>query len=163
MSTHSYIGVIEEDGTLKYVYCHSDGYPSYLGRMLLTYYNTPELATGLVNLGDLSMVRSMVRKRLVPDKGEYHTFKKPVCEGPKGGITTAYHRDRKERFHINKTVIGRSDISTNAKKVFLDIAKSDYIPYAYLYDIAEKQWFACDTCQDCGFALLNENYLQTHV
>lgn len=34
---------------------------------------------------------------------------------------------------------------------------------AYLYDIAEKQWFACDTCQDCGFALLNENYLQTHV
>lgn len=22
MSTHSYIGVIEEDGTLKYVYCH---------------------------------------------------------------------------------------------------------------------------------------------
>ena len=53
MSTHSYIGVIEEDGTLKYVYCHSDGYPSYLGRMLLTYYNTPELATGLVNLGAL--------------------------------------------------------------------------------------------------------------
>ena len=106
MSTHSYIGVIEEDGTLKYVYCHSDGYPSYLGRMLLTYYNTPELATGLVNLGDLSMVRSILRERLVPDKGEFHTFKKPVREGPKGGITTAYHRDRKERLHINKTVIG---------------------------------------------------------
>ncbi len=159
MSTHSYIGVIEEDGTLKYVYCHSDGYPSYLGRMLLTYYNTPELATGLVNLGNLSMVR----ERLAPDKGEYHTFKKPVREGSKGGITTAYHRDRKERLCINKVVIDGPDISTNAKKVFLDIAKSDYIPYAYLYDIAEKQWFACDTCQDCGFALLNENYLQTHV
>ena len=159
MSTHSYIGVIEEDGTLKYVYGHSDGYPSYLGRMLLTYYNTPELATGLVNLGDLSMVR----ERLAPDKGECHTFKKPVREGPKGGITTAYHRDRKERLCINKVVIDGPDISTNAKKAFLDIAKSDYIPYAYLYDIAEKQWFACDTCQDCGFAFLNENYLQTHV
>lgn len=118
MSTHSYIGVIEEDGTLKYVYCHSDGYPSYLGRMLLTYYSTPELATGLVNLGDLSMVRSMLRKRLVPDKGEFHTFKKPVREGPKGGITTAYHRNRKERLHINKTVIGGPDISTNAKRCF---------------------------------------------
>lgn len=163
MSTHSYIGVIEEDGTLKYVYCHSDGYPSYLGRMLLTYYNTPELATGLVNLGDLSMVRSMLRERLVPDKEKYHTFKKPVREGPKSGITTAYHRDRKERLHINKTVIGGPDISTNAKKAFLDITKSNYIPYAYLYDIAEKHWFACDTCQDCGFAFLNENYLQTHV
>lgn len=163
MSAHSYIGVIEEDGTLKYVYCHSDGYPSYLGRMLLTYYNTPELATGLVNLGDLSMVRSMLRERLVPDKGKYHTFKKPVREGPKSGITTAYHRDRKERLHINKTVIGGPDISTNAKKAFLDITKSNYIPYAYLYDIAEKQWFAYDACQDCGFAFLNENYLQTHV
>ena len=96
--------------------------------MLLTYYSTPELATGLVNLGDLSMVRSMLRKRLVPDKGEFHTFKKPVREGPKGGITTAYHRDRKERLHINKTVIGGPDISTNAKKVFLDITKSNYIP-----------------------------------
>lgn len=159
MSTHSYIGVIEEDGTLKYVYCHSDGYPSYLGRMLLTHYNAPELATGLVNLGDLSMVR----ERLAPDKGECHTFKKPVREGPKGGITTAYHRDRKERLCINKVVIDGPDISTNAKKVFRDIAKSDYIPYAYLYDIAEKQWFACDTCQDCGFAFLNENYLQTHI
>ncbi len=159
MSTHSYIGVIEEDGTLKYVYCHSDGYPSYLGRMLLTYYNTPELATGLVNLGDLSMVR----ERLAPDKGERHTFKKPVREGPKGGITTAYHRDRKERLCINKVVIDGPDISTNSKKVFRDIAKSDYLPYAYLYDVAEKQWFACDTCQDCGFAFLNENYLQTHV
>ena len=159
MSTHSYIGVVEEDGTLKYVYCHSDGYPSYLGRMLLTYYNTPELAIGLVNLGDLSMVR----ERLAPDKGERHTFKKPVREGPKGGITTAYHRDRKERLCINKGVIDGPDISTNAKEVFRDIAKSDYLPYAYLYDVAEKQWFACDTCQDCGFAYLNDNYLQTHV
>lgn len=159
MSTHSYIGVTEVDGTLKYVYCHSDGYPSYLGRMLLTHYNAPELATGLVNLGDLSMVR----ERLAPDKGEHHTFKKPVREGPKGGITTAYHRDRKERLCINKVVIDGPDINTNAKKAFLDITKSDYIPYAYLYDIAEKHWFACDTCQDCGFAFLNENYLQTHV
>lgn len=159
MSTHSYIGVIEKDGTLKYVYCHSDGYPSYLGRMLLTHYNAPELAIGLVNLGDLSMVR----ERLAPDKGERHTFKKPVREGPKGGITTAYHRDRKERLCINKVVINGPDISTNAKEVFLDIAKSDYLPYVYLYDVAEKQWFACDVCQDCGFAFLNGNYLQTHV
>ena len=118
MSTHSYIGVIEEDGTLKYVYCHSDGYPSYLGRMLLTYYNTPELATGLVNLGDLSMVRSMVRKRLVPDKGEYHTFKKPVREGPKGGITTAYHRDRKERFTSTRPLLAGRISARMLKKCF---------------------------------------------
>lgn len=132
MSTHSYIGVIEEDGTLKYVYCHSDGYPSYLGRMLLTYYNTPELATGLVNLGDLSMVRSMLRERLVPDKGKYHTFKKPVREGPKSGITTAYHRDRKERLHINNAIITNQgqrdtlDFDADDSSVSYDVADIVY-------------------------------------
>lgn len=50
MSTHAFIGVVENTGTLKYVYNHSDGYPSYLGKMLLEHYNTPELATALVNL-----------------------------------------------------------------------------------------------------------------
>lgn len=159
MSTPSFIGVLCKEGIIKFVYCHSDGYPSYLGKMLLEHYNTPELATALVDLGSLSMVR----ERLAPDEGECHTFKKPVRESPKGGITTAYHRDRKEHLCINKGVIDGPDISTNAKKVFLDIAKSNYIPYVYLYDVAEKQWFACDTCQDCGFAFLNENYLQTHV
>ncbi len=33
MSTHAFIGVVENTGTLKYVYNHSDGYPSYLGKM----------------------------------------------------------------------------------------------------------------------------------
>lgn len=65
MSTHAFIGVVENTGTLKYVYNHSDGYPSYLGKMLLEHYNTPELATALVNLGDISMVR----ERLAPDEG----------------------------------------------------------------------------------------------
>lgn len=76
MSTHAFIGVVENTGTLKYVYNHSDGYPSYLGKMLLKHYNTPELATALVNLGDISMVR----ERLAPDEGEEHSFKNPVRE-----------------------------------------------------------------------------------
>lgn len=79
MSTHAFIGVVENTGTLKYVYNHSDGYPSYLGKMLLKHYNTTELATALVNLGDISMVR----ERLAPDEGEEHSFKNPVREGPK--------------------------------------------------------------------------------
>ena len=92
MSTQSFIGVLCKEGIIKFVYCHSDGYPSYLGKMLLEHYNTPELATALVNLGSLSMVR----ERLAPDEGETHTFDTPVRHGPKGGVTTAYHRDRGE-------------------------------------------------------------------
>lgn len=57
MSTPSFIRVLCKEGIIKFVYCHSDGYPSYLGKMLLEHYNTPELATALVDLGSLSMVR----------------------------------------------------------------------------------------------------------
>ena len=35
MSTPSFIGVLYKEGIIKFVYCHSDGYPSYLGKMLL--------------------------------------------------------------------------------------------------------------------------------
>ena len=48
MSTPSFIGILYEEGIIKFVYCHSDGYPSYLGKMLLEHYNTPELATALI-------------------------------------------------------------------------------------------------------------------
>ena len=77
----------------------------------------------------------------------------------KEAAAVAPYRDSQGRLVLDDI----HDLPKVVEKVFLDIAKSDYIPYAYLYDIAEKQWFACDTCQDCGFALLNENYLQTHV
>ena len=70
MSTQSFIGVLCKEGIIKFVYCHSDGYPSYLGKMLLEHYNTPELATALVDLGSLSMVR----ERLAPDE-EATTYK----------------------------------------------------------------------------------------
>lgn len=80
MSTPSFIGVLCKEGIIKFVYCHSDGYPSYLGKMLLEHYNTPELATALVDLGSLSMVR----ERLAPDEGETHRFDKPVRHGLKG-------------------------------------------------------------------------------
>ena len=30
MSTPSFIGVLYKEGIIKFVYCHSDGYPSYL-------------------------------------------------------------------------------------------------------------------------------------
>lgn len=62
MSTQSFIGVLCKERIIKFVYCHSDGYPSYLGKMLLEHYNTPELATALVNLGSLSMARERLAR-----------------------------------------------------------------------------------------------------
>lgn len=159
MSTQSFIGVLCKEGIIKFVYCHSDGYPSYLGRMLLTHYNTPELATALVDLGSLSMVR----ERLAPDEGETHTFDTPVRHGPKGGVTTAYHRDRGEDLEIDSVVVDTPVVLKNAETLFLNILKEENITYGYLYNIADKLWYAADTVQDNSFFALDENFINAHT
>ena len=54
MSTRSRIGLELSDGSILSVYHHSDGYPSWLGRILTTHYNSKELAADLIDGGDMS-------------------------------------------------------------------------------------------------------------
>lgn len=54
MSTRSRIGLELADGSILSSYHHSDGYPSWLGRILTTHYNTKELASDLIDGGDMS-------------------------------------------------------------------------------------------------------------
>ena len=53
MSTRCLIAIIENGGTGQYVYCGSDGYPEWAGRLLLTYYPTKGMALEMMELGDL--------------------------------------------------------------------------------------------------------------
>lgn len=53
MSTRSLIGIDNKDGTVTYVYCHWDGYPSGVGKTLQKYYNTPELARAVTSGNDI--------------------------------------------------------------------------------------------------------------
>jgi hypothetical protein len=159
MSTPSFIGILYEEGIIKFVYCHSDGYPSYLGKMLLEHYNTPELATALIDLGSLSMVR----ERLAPDEGETHTFDTPVRHGPKGGVTTAYHRDRGDDLEIDSEVVNTPVVLKNAETLFWNILKEENITYGYLYNVADKLWYAADTVRDNRFFVLDENFINAHT
>ena len=54
MSTRSRIGIELADGSILSAYHHSDGYPSWLGRILNTHYNTKSLAEELIDGGDMS-------------------------------------------------------------------------------------------------------------
>ena len=54
MSTRSRIGIELSDGSVLSVYHHSDGYESWLGRILRTHYNSKELAVELIDGGDMS-------------------------------------------------------------------------------------------------------------
>ncbi|NBT36360.1 MAG: hypothetical protein EBT03_12645 [Betaproteobacteria bacterium] len=54
MSTHSYIGIQNDEGTIHAIYCHSDGYLDWVGRKLLQHWSDPETLQKLIDLGDLS-------------------------------------------------------------------------------------------------------------
>jgi hypothetical protein len=54
MATRSRIGLELADGSVLSAYHHWDGYPSWLGRILKTHYNSKELAAELIDGGDMS-------------------------------------------------------------------------------------------------------------
>ena len=58
MATRSYIGKRLEDGKIRYIYCHFDGYPSHNGEILVEHYTTEDKVTALVNLGAMRSLES---------------------------------------------------------------------------------------------------------
>ena len=54
VATRSRIGLELFDGSVLSVYHHWDGYPEWLGRILKTHYNSKELASELIDGGDMS-------------------------------------------------------------------------------------------------------------
>ena len=95
MSTRCLIAVINTDGTGQYIYCHSDGYPEWNGRLLLTYYPTKAKALEIMALGDLgSLGRSLASESEV---NRLETADRPDYEcAIRADRTSANHRDRGE-------------------------------------------------------------------
>ena len=54
MATRSRIGIQLADDSILSVYHHWDGYPSWLGRILNTHYNTKTKVAELIDGGDMS-------------------------------------------------------------------------------------------------------------
>ena len=54
MSTRSAIIQRQDDGSFLGIYCHSDGYPTGVGRTLAEHWQDPEKIGALIALGDIS-------------------------------------------------------------------------------------------------------------
>jgi hypothetical protein len=67
MSTRSRIGISQEDGSVKSIYCHYDGYPEGVGQTLMQNYTSPVEVMELINKGDLSSLHSQEH---YADRGE---------------------------------------------------------------------------------------------
>jgi hypothetical protein len=115
MSTNARI-IVKTGSVFKSSYVHYDG--DRILPVLRKYYNTPEKAQELIELGNLSSLG----EKVAPDEGVLHTFNKP-CPG----VTVAYNRDRREKYN-----------SYYASSVSATLGKASE-PYVYFYD-EEDGW-----------------------
>jgi len=111
--TRSNIGIEAKNGSIKYIYCHWDGYVNGVGATLLKYYKDPKKIKELIALGDISSLGKEIGK-------------KQDFENPKDDWTLAYGRDRGEKGTKAKS-------TKNRNSVFQE-------EYAYIYVEAEKRW-----------------------
>jgi hypothetical protein len=122
MATRSRIGLKLDDGTIKQVYCHWDGYVEGVGLKLVENYNTIDKAEELINLGDISSLGCNI------STDEPHTFDNPV-----NGVTVFYMRDRGENGVEAKTL---------TMSEWMSVAYSSSIDFYYLF--ADGEWEVCE-------------------
>ena len=121
MSTRSKIGIINTDGSIDAIYCHSDGYPSHQTAILLDSYYSEERIRELINLGDISYLGHNI-KPLTPE----HTFDRPDPD-----TVIAYHRDRDEDW---------GDVSPRHYATKKEFLRNLYEPFAYLSKCKTQTW-----------------------
>lgn len=101
--SRSRIGIEYPDGSVTSVYCHSDGYPDFVGRTLTEGYPRLEKAEELLGLGDLSYIEESI------------------------GTCRAYHRDCGEAWEHT-----RPETHDSAEE-YLALLADVYIRYVYLF------------------------------
>lgn len=118
MSTHFTVAVQNEDGSVRQVYGHFDGYVAHAGRILLEHYSDRAKLNKLIDEGEISVLDKEI--------GEKHAFNS--AERPEG-VCTFYHRDRDEELRVN-TYASFQDFC-QAKKQYSQ-------EYDYIYTLANE-------------------------
>lgn len=96
MGTRSLIGVVDENGFVKGIYCHWDGYPEHNGRILRDHYNNPSKILKLIALGDLSSLGPEIGRKHAFSPFELPEAERAAHEARTQNWCTAYGRDRGE-------------------------------------------------------------------
>jgi hypothetical protein len=122
MATRSNIGIVNEDDSVTGIYCHWDGYPEHVGKLLLKYYNTTGIVCELMDLGDLSSLN----ENLYCDDNN-HSFNNPV-----DGVCVAFGRDRGEKNADSKSFTNISEFEKYANRTTAD--------YQYLFNNGKWQY-----------------------
>ena len=104
MATRSRIGIQLADDSILSVYHHWDGYPTWLGRILETHYNTKEKVAELIDGGDMSTcwADELWGKKLPEGKyaPEYYSLRGEDCPPRLDDSLKDYvNKDAAEEYH----------------------------------------------------------------
>ena len=136
MGTRSTIALEYADGTVEQVYCHWDGYLAHNGQILLKHYSNPFILRDLIDLGDVSSLKSTIGTKHAFSHFELRAEEVAEYKVLTENMTTFYGRDRGED-------------GTSAKK-FKDyedyVANHQYEEYDYILRAVcgEAVWFVSD-------------------
>jgi hypothetical protein len=64
MSTRCNIGIVNPDNSITVIYCHMDGYPAHVGRILHLHYREEEKVRQLIGLGDISAIGPEIGEKI---------------------------------------------------------------------------------------------------
>jgi hypothetical protein len=150
MSTRSLIFILENN-TYHGIYCHSDGYPSGNGSILLHNYQDIKKIKQLINLGDISHLGTTInpspREKMYGDPNRIRTNRRylELSELERNKLdqqhfsdefTSAYHRDWHEEW-----LTANLTLEEFQSESFVMIA------YIYVFDINKNQWFCYDRAE----------------
>jgi len=139
MATRSTIAKLGKDGIIKSVYCHSNGYLEWNGRILNEHYRDESKVDELLAHGDISSLDKNIGEKL--PFNDYTSFiEKEQCR--------FYHRDRGEESKINEFT-STKDYSDYGKEIG---------SYIYLY--AYGEWYIY---KDGSFVELEEELKEVNV
>lgn len=93
MATRAKIGLMLDDYTVKSVYHHWDGYPEWLGAILMEKYTTKEDINRLLDGGDLSSISSKQDWQ-----GNYFEEAKPLYYKDRGETGCDYKIESPQQF-----------------------------------------------------------------
>ena len=139
MSTRSYIGIERKPGEYECVYCHFDGYLSYVGEILSTHYQDKDKIEKLLSMGDISSLGNEID---MPDGGKN-------VDGSFGAI-----KDKNVCLFYTRD---RGDEETKPFKIN-NLAESmgpSFIEYCYIYSL-DNEWKFTHDCFDYQLVSLDE-------
>jgi hypothetical protein len=134
MATRSLIGLLLDDGRVKYISCHYDGYPEGVGSTLVFDYKIENKIKELLSHGDLSVLETNIHP------ADEHDF-----DNPEKGVCVVYGRDRGEE-GIDAQVTSIDEFHTNSNSSFTE----------FLYLFTGGNWWVYDNLEKNGWELVKK-------